>query len=85
MKRSRGLAILVTIVAFCIGCNNPVETEDTITATAAETAKPDAQSSDIYSVAEYDPTADPVVDLTQTVQQAQKDGKRIILEIGGEW
>ena len=33
----------------------------------------------------YDPEADPAADLAAAVQTAQKEGKRILLEVGGEW
>ena len=38
-----------------------------------------------YTVAEYDPDANPAEDLVETVGQASASGKRIILEIGGHW
>lgn len=33
----------------------------------------------------YDPAADPAAELQQAIQKAQKENKRILLEIGGEW
>jgi thiol:disulfide interchange protein len=33
----------------------------------------------------YDPDADPAKDLELAVEQATRDGKRIILVVGGEW
>ena len=33
----------------------------------------------------YDPSRDPAVDLKTAVAQAQKENKRILLEVGGEW
>lgn len=33
----------------------------------------------------YDPAADAAADLRQAVQKAQKENKRILLEVGGEW
>jgi thiol:disulfide interchange protein len=38
-----------------------------------------------YVVAEYDEARDPAVDLTDTVERAQAEGKRILLEVGGVW
>jgi len=38
-----------------------------------------------YVVAEYDEARDPAVDLAATVGRAQKEGKRILLEVGGVW
>lgn len=33
----------------------------------------------------YDPTADPEVDLQKAMDKAQKENKRILMEVGGEW
>jgi len=38
-----------------------------------------------YVVANYDEGRDPAVDLKVTVQRAQTEGKRILLEVGGVW
>ena len=38
-----------------------------------------------YTVAEYDTTRDPAVDLGATVERAQVEGKRILVEVGGTW
>lgn len=39
----------------------------------------------VYSVKEYNPTRDPAADLAATVEQAEAGGKRILLQVGGEW
>ena len=33
----------------------------------------------------YDKTRDPAADLTAAIRQAQRENKRILLEVGGEW
>jgi len=33
----------------------------------------------------YDPAADPVADLVSAVQESEASGRRILLEVGGEW
>ena len=38
-----------------------------------------------YSVDVYDPSRDPAVDLAATVAQAKASGKRILLQVGGDW
>jgi thiol:disulfide interchange protein len=43
------------------------------------------QSTVTYSVATYDPTRDPVADLAATIDQARSSGKRILLQVGGDW
>ena len=40
---------------------------------------------DFYVVSGYDETRDPAADLKTTVERAQKEGKRILLEVGGVW
>ncbi len=39
----------------------------------------------IYSVAVYDTLRNPAEDLEATIQQARAEGKRILIEVGGEW
>ena len=43
------------------------------------------ETASFYTVAEYDEARDPAADLEATVSRAQKEGKRILLEVGGEW
>ena len=38
-----------------------------------------------YVVSEYDETRDPAVDLQVAVERAQREGKRILIQVGGEW
>ena len=38
-----------------------------------------------YVVSEYDEARDPAADLMMTIERAQKEGKRILLEVGGTW
>lgn len=38
-----------------------------------------------YVVSEYDETRDPAADLQVAVERAQKEGKRILIQVGGEW
>jgi thiol:disulfide interchange protein len=38
-----------------------------------------------YTVAKYDPARDPAADLEATIERAQLEGKRILLEVGGTW
>ncbi len=46
---------------------------------------PDAATSTEAASAGYDPTADPFMDLQQTVSEATRSDRRILLEVGGEW
>lgn len=38
-----------------------------------------------YTVASYDPARDPAADLAATVEAARASGKRILLQVGGDW
>ena len=38
-----------------------------------------------WVVADYDPARDPQADLQEAVSRAQVEGKRILLEVGGQW
>jgi thioredoxin-related protein len=38
-----------------------------------------------YSVDVYDPTRDPIADLAATMAQAKSSGKRILVQVGGDW
>lgn len=38
-----------------------------------------------YAVSDYDEAADPAVHLEAAVRRAEAEGKRILLQVGGEW
>lgn len=42
-------------------------------------------ASPFYTVSEYDPSRDPATDLKNTLEQAKREGKQVILFVGGEW
>jgi thioredoxin-related protein len=48
-------------------------------------AKKDSANSPVYTVREYDSKRDPEQDLKRTIQIASKDGRRILLVVGGDW
>ena len=73
-----------------MGCHREKEIErvhdTTSEAPKLTTAEvPAATTSDLYSVAAFSPERDPKADLISTIELAQASGKRIILEIGGDW
>ncbi|MDG2221391.1 MAG: hypothetical protein P8L85_08435 [Rubripirellula sp.] len=77
--------LLVVFAAVIGGCKRKAEVNSTdffAEPTAAAAAKVTSQ---IYTVDEYDPARDVDADLLETVKQAKKGNKRIILEIGGHW
>lgn len=51
----------------------------------AQDAQQNSQAPSFYSVSKYDPQRNPEEDLKQTIQRAQKEGKHILLQVGGDW
>lgn len=45
----------------------------------------DGDPPDFYVVGTYDEARDPAMDLAEAVQRAQGGGRRILLEVGGNW
>lgn len=99
MKRCRWGLFAATLMLP--GCNDspppksipsppatPVETQTTESSeTDGDTPKSgdDAAHDSLYTVADYDPDRDASQDLAATIERAKAEGKRIILEIGGQW
>lgn len=80
MKRYDLWSSLRFLVIVIAGCNTDGDVSKSSDASKdAPVAKP------VYVVAEYDPDRDPIEDLATTVSQSGRDGKRIILEVGGNW
>ena len=63
----------------------PSDPAATDPAAALRSPSPDAKAQSFYTVDKYDQEASPSADLARTVTLASAQGKRIILEIGGEW
>lgn len=63
----------------------PVPAGNLETAPQVAEASPDRDAGPVYAVAEYDADRDPQMDLDATIPQARSEGKRILLEIGGNW
>ena len=85
-----------TMVAFACavaGCGGEVATTSNSGASskpgspeAADHAVMDEDNGGpIFSVNKFDASADPAEDLVATVSMAQKDGRRILIEVGGNW
>jgi hypothetical protein len=93
MKRSTWTQLVAVVVAFC-GCRGETAvdsmTKDQPAKDVASEASPSQLIGEptidpIYTVAEYAPERDADDDLKATVERATSEGKRIILEIGGQW
>jgi thioredoxin-related protein len=49
------------------------------------TAQDSQEKGSFYTVADYGLDRDPAEDLKSTVERAQAEGKRILIQVGGEW
>ncbi|MBE0680429.1 MAG: thioredoxin family protein [Anaerolineales bacterium] len=90
------LSLLVALTLACSGIANPVEPVQAI-ATEAPTSIPKSTETPTQEAAQlpelqnsalvdfYDPVRDPADDLAQAIVIAQKENKRIMLELGGDW
>ena len=78
MKNFRQLLIILCLVLPTISC----AMLSTATPTGVSTSIPAATSSDLNA---YNPSSDPAQDLHKAVLIAQKENKRILVEVGGEW
>jgi len=57
----------------------------TISIIALHCDKQESQSTDNSPVVKFDPNRDAAKDIQGVISEAQKTGKRIILDVGGEW
>lgn len=80
MKRS-GWFLLVTVLAT-LACSSIFPSSSASPSQTLANAA-DEQNSALVNV--YDPARDPASDLEQGILQAQKENKRIMLELGGDW
>lgn len=65
------------------GLSLAIETEDAaipVDPFAGQIATPD-----FYTIAQYDIERDPAVDLISTITRAEREQKRILLQVGGDW
>jgi hypothetical protein len=86
------LPAAITVFMAVSGCGTPPPAQDQAADTGSLREGDDElgaarqnRSGNFYTAAEYDPAADPAQDLADTVAQASLTGKRILLEIGGQW
>lgn len=86
---TRRIYFLSLLLVFMLACsitaspviNTAAPTEEVVTAPAQEIANlPHSALVDVY-----DPARDPAQDLKQAIVIAQKENKRIMLELGGDW
>lgn len=85
----RNLSLLVASVLILSGCGGVAASGSSSSETPGEGQTADSgrnpDHDPLYEIAVYDPARDPAADLADTVARAQREGKRIILEVGGEW
>ena len=90
----RAIVVALAIIVLC-GCTQnpstttgrlPSATQQTDVTVVPQQHPPETtEFSSLHTVDRYDPDASPGADLAKTVSLASASGKRIILEIGGEW
>lgn len=73
----RSAAVLFSFGALQAGCLS-----------GQQASKPDAQSttgSSYVASHRYDPAQNAAIDIEQAITEAQKTGKRVLLDVGGDW
>jgi len=53
--------------------------------TQGASCQTEQEPASFYTVAQYDDIRDPALDLKTTLERAQLEGKRVLLEVGGSW
>lgn len=54
-------------------------------ATGSKVSEDSEPADAFYTVSHYDKARDPDVDLAEAIRRADTDGKRIVLQVGGDW
>lgn len=65
--------------------SNTEETAQSVEPNSESDAGTDSEHASFYTIATYDKESDPNKDLALTLEQAKKEKKRVILQIGGDW
>ncbi|MCL1634683.1 thioredoxin family protein [Luteimonas sp. SX5] len=75
------------LLALCVGCGRgPAPSPDAAEGRSAPSQPASAESPAVAQLAaEFDPKRDPANDLQLAIAAAQGQGKRIILDVGGDW
>jgi thiol:disulfide interchange protein len=73
---------LSIVVFVAVGCViSPAQTKTTANAPS----QAEAQESNYIPVHRFDPKRDAAADIQEAIREAQRTGKRIILDVGGDW
>ena len=78
-------AVVVALAFIAGGCNSRRQEVRDSEESSAATIEDALAGDPIYTVKEYDPQRDAATDLATAVATASADGKRILIEIGGQW
>jgi thiol:disulfide interchange protein len=78
----KNLAASVTIAFLTFG---PALGRNALAADATQTEPGKPAVAPVYTVDVYDPKRNPEDDLKMTVQRAEAEGKRILIQVGGDW
>ncbi len=76
------VALCLFLLAAATACSNgePAPVGAATTESGAQ-----IETTGLFTVGVYDPDRDASADLTATIARATKEGKRILLEVGGLW
>lgn len=73
--------VLLAAMVTALGCGNVMDPPPVV-----DTDEPTIDSTpSFYSVGHYDKHGDPTTDLDETLKQARTEGKRVMLQVGGDW
>ncbi|MFT7078052.1 MAG: hypothetical protein ACJA0P_004079 [Planctomycetota bacterium] len=79
------VALCLLLLTAATACSHSESAPVEAAAAQSDTIGTSPEATSFYSVDVYDPERDASADLTSTIARATKDGKRILLEVGGLW
>ncbi len=68
------------VPGYCLPCGPPL-----LSAQQQVLPQNESGADSIYVVGVYDPARDPANDLVTAIERATAEGKRILIQVGGEW
>ena len=77
-------AVLATVLALAGGCQPPAPEGAAATETPAREPAPDPAAVAALD-GSFDPARDPEAELQLAMEEARRSGRRIMLDVGGEW
>ena len=78
------LTTIVKLTVCCLALAFAVRAQDS-TQKASETAAAQGSHTEYVAVHKYDPKRDAARDIDEAVAEAARTGRRVLVEVGGEW